>query len=100
MPIIELKNIYKSYDQHSNVIEDFNLSIEPGEFVIFLGPSGCGKSTTLRMIAGLESITEGDLVIKGQRQNEIPLKTVILRWYFKAMLYIRICPFMTISVLV
>ena len=84
MPIIELKNIYKSYDQHSNVIEDFNLSIEPGEFVIFLGPSGCGKSTTLRMIAGLESITEGDLVIKGQRQNEIPAKNRDIAMVFQS----------------
>ncbi|MGG0719361.1 sn-glycerol-3-phosphate ABC transporter ATP-binding protein UgpC [Robertmurraya massiliosenegalensis] len=84
MPIIELKKISKSYDQHSNVIEDFNLSIEQGEFVVFLGPSGCGKSTTLRMIAGLESITNGDLFIKGKRQNDIPAKNRDIAMVFQS----------------
>lgn len=74
LAIIELKNIYKKYDDQSDVIEDFNLSIEQGEFVVFLGPSGCGKSTTLRMIMGLESITSGELKIKGKLQNNIPAK--------------------------
>lgn len=74
LAIIEMKNIHKSYDDKSTVIEDFNLSIEQGEFVVFLGPSGCGKSTTLRMIMGLESITSGDLLIKEKRLNDIPAK--------------------------
>lgn len=84
MPIIELKNISKSYDHHSNVIDDFNLSIEQGEFVVFLGPSGCGKSTTLRMIAGLETITNGDLMIKGKRQNDIPAKNRDIAMVFQS----------------
>ena len=84
MPIIELRNIQKNYDDHSNVIKDFNLSIDQGEFVVFLGPSGCGKSTTLRMIAGLESITEGDLFIKGQRQNDIPSKNRDIAMVFQS----------------
>jgi len=84
MPIIELINISKSYDHHSNVIDDFNLSIEQGEFVVFLGPSGCGKSTTLRMIAGLETITNGDLMIKGKRQNDIPAKNRDIAMVFQS----------------
>lgn len=84
MPIIELKNIQKSYDAHTKVIDDFNLSIEEGEFVVFLGPSGCGKSTTLRMIAGLESISEGDLVIKGKRQNDISAKNRDIAMVFQS----------------
>lgn len=59
--MIELKNITKSYDQKNNVIPQLNLNINEGEFVVFVGPSGCGKSTILRMIAGLEEITTGDL---------------------------------------
>ena len=58
--------------------------IEQGEFVVFLGPSGCGKSTTLRMIAGLESITNGDLFIKGQRQNDVPAKSRDIAMVFQS----------------
>jgi len=84
MTIIELKNISKSYDHNSHVIKDFNLMIEQGEFIVFLGPSGCGKSTTLRMIAGLESITNGDLFIKGQRQNDVPAKNRDIAMVFQS----------------
>lgn len=72
--IIELKNVSKSFDNKTNVIDDLNLTIESGEFVVLLGPSGSGKSTILRMIAGLEPITKGDLFIKGKRQNDVPAK--------------------------
>ncbi|RCT67028.1 ATP-binding cassette domain-containing protein, partial [Enterococcus faecium] len=55
-----LKNVYKKYDNAENYsVTDFNLSIKDREFIVFVGPSGCGKSTTLRMIAGLEDISEG-----------------------------------------
>src|SRR5690606_33504959 len=54
------------------VINGVNLSIEEGEFVVFVGPSGCGKSTLLRMIAGLEEISDGELRIAGSRMNEMP----------------------------
>lgn len=68
MSNLELKNIYKQYDNAENYsVNNFNLKIEEKEFIVFVGPSGCGKSTTLRMIAGLEEITEGDLLIDGKK---------------------------------
>lgn len=72
MSFIELKNICKKYKGNErNSVTDFNLEIEEKEFIAFVGPSGCGKSTTLRMIAGFEDITSGDLLIGGKRMNEI-----------------------------
>ena len=68
---VVLKDIRKSYGQ-VNVIKGVDLDIKKGEFVVFVGPSGCGKSTLLRMIAGLEEITGGDMIIEGQRVNEVP----------------------------
>lgn len=71
MSFIELKNICKKYKgNEKNSVTDFNLEIEEKEFIAFVGPSGCGKSTTLRMIAGFEDITSGDLIIGGTRMNE------------------------------
>lgn len=75
MSKLELKSIYKKYDNAENYsVTDFNLKIEDKEFIVFVGPSGCGKSTTLRMIAGLEEITEGDLIINDQRVNDVAPK--------------------------
>ena len=72
MSFIELKNISKRYKGNStNSVTDFNLEIEEGEFVAFVGPSGCGKSTTLRMIAGFEDITSGELWINGKLMNQV-----------------------------
>lgn len=68
---IELRNISKIYQGTEYSVKNFNLTIEKGEFIIFVGPSGCGKSTTLRMIAGLEEITEGELYIDGQYVNDL-----------------------------
>jgi multiple sugar transport system ATP-binding protein len=67
---IELKNITKRYPDGTEAVKDLNLSIDDGEFVILVGPSGCGKSTALRMIAGLEDISEGELLIGDQVVNE------------------------------
>lgn len=63
--MLELKNIHKSYDNKLIIIDNFNLNINEGEFVVIVGPSGCGKSTMLRMIAGLEEITSGQFLING-----------------------------------
>ena len=71
MSEIVLKNVCKTYDKKQYVVKDFSLTIEDGEFVIFVGPSGCGKSTTLRMIAGLEDISSGELWIDGQLCNYV-----------------------------
>ncbi len=69
MSSLNLKNIYKVYPSGVTAVTDFNLDVEDKEFIVFVGPSGCGKSTTLRMIAGLEEITSGDLYIDGVRMN-------------------------------
>ena len=69
--IIELKNIKKVFDD-TVVVEDFNLEVKKGEFVTFLGPSGCGKTTTLRMIAGFEFPTEGQILLNGEDISHLP----------------------------
>lgn len=69
---LELRNLQKVFNNGNIAVNNFNLNIERGEFVAFLGPSGCGKTTTLRMIGGFEEPTSGDIVIKGNRVNDIP----------------------------
>ncbi|MFC7394490.1 ABC transporter ATP-binding protein [Scopulibacillus cellulosilyticus] len=69
-----MKHIKKSYDNNALAVDDFNLDIEDKEFIVFVGPSGCGKSTTLRMIAGLEDITDGELYIGDRLVNQVPPK--------------------------
>ncbi len=72
MASVTLQKVGKSYDGVQDVIPSIDLKIEHGEFVVLVGPSGCGKSTLLRMIAGLESITRGDVNIDGRRINDEP----------------------------
>ena len=74
MAQLSLQHIQKIYDNQVHVVKDFNLEIADKEFIVFVGPSGCGKSTTLRMIAGLEEISGGDLLIDGKRMNDVPAK--------------------------
>lgn len=74
MAELRLEHIYKVYENKVTAVHDFNLHIKDKEFIVFVGPSGCGKSTTLRMIAGLEEITKGDLYIDGKRVNDVPPK--------------------------
>ena len=74
MANISFKNVVKTYDNGVTVIPDLNLEIKDKEFVVLVGPSGCGKSTTLRMIAGLESITEGELYIGDRLVNDVAPK--------------------------
>ena len=107
MSFIEFKNVCKKYPgSDKNTVEDFNLNIEEKEFIAFVGPSGCGKSTTLRMIAGFEEITGGEIYIDGKKVNEMAprdrgiamvncaiimsRKTGGFPWYFKTMHCIRI----------
>ena len=72
---LNLKNIYKKYPNSEHYsVEDFNLDFKDKEFIVFVGPSGCGKSTTLRMIAGLEDITEGTASIDGKVVNDVAPK--------------------------
>lgn len=74
MAKVELKGIGKIYDGNVRAVTNANITVEDKEFCVFVGPSGCGKSTTLRMIAGLEEISEGDLFIDGQKMNDVPPK--------------------------
>ena len=71
MSYLTLKDINKIYPNGYHAVHNFNLEIEKGEFIVFVGPSGCGKSTTLRMIAGLEDISNGEFLIDGKRANEM-----------------------------
>lgn len=74
MSSLSLKNICKKYPNGFEAVKDFNLEIEDKEFIIFVGPSGCGKSTTLRMVAGLEDISSGELRIDGKLVNDVEPK--------------------------
>lgn len=74
MAEIEINNLGKRYDKGALAVSNFTLHIKDEEFIVFVGPSGCGKSTTLRMIAGLEEITEGEFHIDGKRMNEVEPK--------------------------
>ncbi len=71
MASVQLRNVTKARGDVV-VSKDINLEIRDGEFVVFVGPSGCGKSTLLRMIAGLETVTSGDLFIGDTRMNDVP----------------------------
>ncbi|ORT49628.1 sugar ABC transporter ATPase [Vibrio sp. qd031] len=83
MAKVEFKNIKKSFDD-VEVVKHFDFTVEDGEFVVFLGPSGCGKSTTLRMLAGLESITSGEIYVGGKLMNKIDAKDRDLAMVFQS----------------
>ncbi len=74
MANVSLSHIYKRYQGNVVAVTDFSLEIADKEFIVLVGPSGCGKSTTLRMIAGLEEISDGDLMISGRRMNDVAPK--------------------------
>lgn len=84
MASVQLRNVTKAWGDVV-VSKDINLDIHEGEFVVFVGPSGCGKSTLLRMIAGLETITSGDLFIGDTRMNESHRQNAALGWYSSLM---------------
>ncbi|MBQ4382124.1 MAG: ATP-binding cassette domain-containing protein, partial [Oscillospiraceae bacterium] len=71
MAEVKFNKVWKIYDNHVEAVRDFNLTINDKEFVVFVGPSGCGKSTTLRMVAGLETITGGEIYIDGKLVNNV-----------------------------
>jgi len=74
MASLSLRGIYKIYPGNVKAVKDVNLEIKDKEFIVLVGPSGCGKSTTLRMIAGLEEISEGELYIGDRLVNDIAPK--------------------------
>ena len=80
---IEIRDLTKSYDGKTNILEEISLDVEEGEFYVLVGPSGCGKSTLLRVIAGLEKITSGTLMIDGKIANNMPPKDRNLSMVFQ-----------------
>ena len=74
MSSVSLQHIYKVYAGGVTAVSDFNLDIEDKEFIVLVGPSGCGKSTTLRMVAGLEEISDGELYIGDKLVNDVAPK--------------------------
>lgn len=93
MSELNLNHIKKVYPNGFEAVKDFNLDVKDGEFVIFVGPSGCGKSTTLRMIAGLEDISGGDLYIDGNRVNDLDPKDRKIAMVFQSY---ALYPFLTV----
>ena len=84
MADVTLKHVYKVYEGSVRAVNDFDLEIKDKEFIVFVGPSGCGKSTTLRMIAGLEEITAGQLYIDGELMNEVEPKNRDIAMVFQS----------------
>ncbi|WP_318767563.1 ABC transporter ATP-binding protein [Lactiplantibacillus carotarum] len=92
---IDLDHIYKRYpNAEKNSVNDFDLHVKDKEFIVFVGPSGCGKSTTLRMIAGLEEISKGDLKIGGKVMNDVPPKDRDIAMVFQSY---ALYPHMTVA---
>jgi multiple sugar transport system ATP-binding protein len=90
---IQFKNVTKAFGD-TLVVDDLSLEIDDGEFVVLLGPSGCGKTTTLRMLAGLESVTSGDIYIEGERINDVQTQHRDLAMVFQSY---ALYPHMTIA---
>jgi len=90
---IDFKNVSKQFG-NTKVVDDLSLTINDGEFVVLLGPSGCGKTTTLRMLAGLESATAGEILINNERVNDVPTQHRDLAMVFQSY---ALYPHMTIA---
>jgi multiple sugar transport system ATP-binding protein len=90
---IEFRNVTKTFGG-ACVVDDLSLEVRDGEFIVLLGPSGCGKTTTLRMLAGLESVTSGDIFIDGERANDVPTQHRDLAMVFQSY---ALYPHMTIA---
>src|ERR1051325_2525748 len=90
---IVFQNVSKLFG-NTNVVDDLSLTINDGEFVVLLGPSGCGKTTTLRMLAGLEMVSSGDILINGERVNDVPAQHRDLAMVFQSY---ALYPHMTIA---
>jgi ABC-type sugar transport system ATPase subunit len=94
---IAFRGVWKVYGKSVEAVKDMNLQIKDGEFVSLLGPSGCGKSSTLRMVAGLEEITRGELEIGGRRINDVEPGDRDVAMVFETTPCSPTCPATTIS---
>ena len=84
MATLNLQHIDKIYDNNVQAVFDFNLDVKDGELIVLVGPSGCGKSTTLRMVAGLEDISNGKLLLDGKDITAAPAKDRDMAMVFEA----------------
>ena len=80
MATLSLQHLDKIYDNNVQAVYDFNLDVKDGELIVLVGPSGCGKSTTLRMVAGLEDISAGRLLLDGKDITQTPAKDGTWPW--------------------
>ncbi len=94
MASVVLQHIGKKYDNGFEAVQDLNLEVADGEFLVLVGPSGCGKTTALRMVAGLEDITSGELLIGDRRVNEVPPKDRDIAMVFQSY---ALYPHMTVA---
>ena len=94
MASVELQHIFKRYDNGFEAVQDLNLTVQDGEFLVLVGPSGCGKTTALRMVAGLEDITDGELLIGDKRVNDVPPKDRDIAMVFQSY---ALYPHMTVA---
>ena len=83
MAQVDFVNVGKTFDAGIVAVEDFSLTVEEGEFLILVGPSGCGKTTLLRMVAGLEEVTSGEILIAGSPSTISRRPSATLRWSFR-----------------
>ena len=88
MASISIENVRKNFGA-VEVIKGVSIEVADGQFAVLVGPSGCGKSTILRMIAGLESVTRGDIKLDGKRINDVPPDQRGSPWFFNPTLYTR-----------
>ena len=96
MAKIELKNIYKTFPNNVEAVKNVSFTAEDGDFIVLVGPSGCGKTTILRMIAGLEEITKGELLFDGKIMNDAEPKSRNIGMVFQEYLLLFIL-FFTIN---
>jgi len=87
---LEVKDLVKSYNGKTKVLKDISFTVKNGDLVSILGPSGCGKTTTLRIIAGLISATEGQILVNDKDVGKVPVYKETLEWFFKVMPYSHI----------
>lgn len=100
MAAVILRKVEKIYDNGFKAVHGIDLDINDGEFMVFVGPSGCAKSTTLRMIAGLEDVSGGEIYISDRLVNTFRLKIAALQWCSRTMRCIPIRLYLTIWLLV
>lgn len=94
MAELSLQHLDKIYDNNVQAVFDFSIDIKDGEFIVLVGPSGCGKSTTLRMVAGLEDISNGKLIIDGKDVTRMPAKDRDIAMVFRTMHFTDTCRYM------